>query len=106
MITDVCQLTNRRLRTDYRTFANLPETFANRPLAKRPVTYFRFKCNVSKIFSLVATEILDEIKLFCMNVCYLHQCACAHFVIRDSSVYHMEHTVTFSINIKATEILR
>ena len=32
--------------------------------------YFSFKCNISKILSLVATEIPDEIKFLCMYVTF------------------------------------
>ena len=35
-VDNVCELTSKRLRTDFYTFANSPETFAKRPLAKRP----------------------------------------------------------------------
>ena len=36
-VDNVCELTSKRLRTDFYTFANWPETFAKRPLAKRLV---------------------------------------------------------------------
>ena len=34
-VDNVSELTSKRLRTDFYTFANCPETFAKRPLAKR-----------------------------------------------------------------------
>ena len=36
-VYNVCELASKRLRTDFYTFANWPETFVKRPLAKRPV---------------------------------------------------------------------
>ena len=33
-VYNVCELTSKHLRTDFYTFANWPETFAKRPLAK------------------------------------------------------------------------
>ena len=53
--------------------------------------YFSCKCNVSKILALVA------IRKKLMTVC--KQGACAHFVICDSSAYHMTDKMTFLLNI-------
>ena len=53
--------------------------------------YFSCKCNVSKILAPVA------IRKKLMTVC--KQSACAHFVICDSSAYHMTDKMTFLLNI-------
>ena len=50
-VDNVSELTSKRLRTDFYTFANWPETFVKRPLAKRLVgemTDIRF-CTTSEI---------------------------------------------------------
>ena len=45
------------------------------------------------------SEIRDERKFTLVDVCYLWQGACAHFVLRDSSAYHMRDKMSFALNI-------
>ena len=61
--------------------------------------YLYTLCMLAVMSRRYYSEIRDEIKFLCMHVCYLRQGACVHFVICDSSAYHMTDKMTFLLNI-------
>ena len=62
--------------------------------------YFSCKCNISKTLALAVILKFEMKQSLCMYVCYLHQQgACVHFVICDSSAYHMADKMAFLLNM-------